>query len=407
MAVRTFSRLYDSYDDAAHVVGALEAAGIPSDDISLVANQGAGDRVGTAAGPTAAVVPATYASTTTPAGTVADPLAEPVADPDDTAETGAGTGATLGTILGGGAGLLAGLGMLAIPGVGPIVAAGWLIATVTGAGVGAAAGGLLGSLVGAGVDEADAQVYAEGVRRGGALVSVRADENEAPRIEGILAGRTAVDPAVRRAEWETTGWSGFDDKAAPVAAAPAGQPGASGPRESARSDLSTGVRSPAGETHSLSAGNEKTLQVVEERLVVGKREVEQGGVRIEARIVEEPVQEQVRLHEERVTLERHPVDRPASAADVASFKGGTLEARAHGEEAVVAKETRVVEEIGISKEAVDRVETVRDSVRHTEVNIQDSTSSTRSSSATSSATGSRTTEHPGEGAPLKPSPRPG
>ena len=370
MATRTFSRLYDSYDDAAHVVGALEAAGIPSDDISLVANRSTGDRgdpaypAGTVAGPTASV--------TTPAGTVAEPLAGPdVTDADDTTETGAGTGATLGTILGGGAGLLAGLGMLAIPGVGPIVAAGWLIATITGAGVGAAAGGLLGSLVGAGVDEADAHVYAEGVRRGGALVTVRADESQAGRIEALLAGRTSVDPAARRAEWETTGWSGFDETA-PHAAAAVGT-AATGREEARPTDLGLSPRGRAGQTHTVDAGADKTLHVVEERLVVGKREVDQGAVRVQAKVVETPVQEQVRLHEERVTLERHPVDRPADPADVAGFQGRTIEARAHGEEAVIAKEARVVEEIGIRKDVADRVETVRDTVRHTEVDVQDTT----------------------------------
>ena len=386
MAVRTFSMLYDSYDDAAHVVGALEAAGVASDDISLVANQATGDRVATIADTTAAGVPATAASITTPAGTTVDPVAgSVVTDPgdaieDETTETGAGTGATLGTILGGGAGLLAGLGMLAIPGVGPIVAAGWLIATLTGAGVGAAAGGLLGSLVGAGVDEADAQVYAEGVRRGGALVSVRADESDAARIEGILAGRTAVDPAVRRAEWETTGWSGFDDKATPITGATPAAASLMGAGDAVGPDSGLGGRQPAVATHTLGAGTDKagtgkTVQVVEERLVVGKRDVEQGGVRVETRVVEEPVQEQVRLHEERVTLERHPVDKPVSAADTDAFKAGTIEARAHSEEAVVGKDVRVVEEIGLRKEVADRVETVRDSVRHTEVDIQDTTGS--------------------------------
>jgi len=133
--------------------------------------------------------------------------------PSKAASTGGATGATLGTVLGGGAGLLAGLGMLAIPGVGPIVAAGWLVATLAGAGVGAAAGGLLGSLTGAGVSEADAHTYSESVRRGGSLVTVRADSSMASKIEAFLDGRTPVDPAVRRTEYEKTGWTGFDHAA--------------------------------------------------------------------------------------------------------------------------------------------------------------------------------------------------
>ncbi len=121
-------------------------------------------------------------------------------------------------MLGGGAGLLAGIGALAIPGIGPIVAAGWLVAALTGAGVGAAAGGLLGSLTGAGVSEADAHVHAEGVRRGGTLVTIRAEDTGAARIEAILDGRAPVDLQTRRSEYEAEGWKQYDPSAAPYSA---------------------------------------------------------------------------------------------------------------------------------------------------------------------------------------------
>jgi hypothetical protein len=198
MATRTYTHLYDNHDDAMHTVQALEAVGVPHADISLVANN-VDDRYG-ATGTDAAA-----------GGVTGDTGAE---------ATGAGTGASVGTILGGGAGLLAGLGMLAIPGVGPVVAAGWLVATLTGAGVGAAGGGLLGSLVGAGVPEEHAHTYAEGVRRGGTLVTVRADEGQAARIEAILDGRTpvAVDVAARRADYQQAGWTGFSQTAQPLSA---------------------------------------------------------------------------------------------------------------------------------------------------------------------------------------------
>lgn len=183
MTVQTTTRLYDSYDDAKAVVVALESAGVPHADISLVSNA---------------------ADHATPADT---------ADTSEAAATGSGTGATLGTVLGGGAGLLAGLGMLAIPGVGPIVAAGWLVATLTGAGVGAAAGSLAGSLTGAGVSEADAHVHAEGVRRGGAVVTVRTDDAMQEAVEAVLDGRKPVDLTARRAEYETEGWTAHDQAA--------------------------------------------------------------------------------------------------------------------------------------------------------------------------------------------------
>lgn len=182
MATRTITRLYDTYDEAAKAVRALEAAGVPHADISVVGS-GHDDASGRAD--------------------------EAAAD----AGSGAGIGATLGTLVGGGAGLLAGIGALAIPGVGPVVAAGWLVAALTGAGVGAAAGGLLGSLTGAGVSEEDAHVYAEGVRRGGAVLSARVEETEAARLEAVLAGGGHVDVAARRAEYQSEGWNRFDPAA--------------------------------------------------------------------------------------------------------------------------------------------------------------------------------------------------
>ncbi|MBV9748657.1 MAG: hypothetical protein JO157_07575 [Acetobacteraceae bacterium] len=207
MAMRSFTRLYDDHEDAAHVVQALEASGIPHADISLVASNvdRRHDTISTHE---------TTGTADSDAGSadVASTSAESV----DAESTGAGAGATVGTILGGGAGLLAGVGLLAIPGVGPIVAAGWLVATITGAGVGAAGGGILGSLVGAGVPEEHAHVYAEGVRRGGTLVTVRADESQADQVDAILDQRAPVDPALRQADYQQAGWTGFDPAAPPL-----------------------------------------------------------------------------------------------------------------------------------------------------------------------------------------------
>ena len=135
-------------------------------------------------------------------------------------------------------------------------------------------------------------------------------------------------------------------------------------------------------------GNGDTIKVMEERLRVGKREVAAGAVRVRSYVVERPVEEQVRLHEERVTIERHPVDRAVTAADAAgAFQDRTIEARATAEEAVVGKDVRVVEEIGLKKEATERTETVRDSVRKTEVDVED-TSATVHPTGSASVTGS-------------------
>jgi hypothetical protein len=108
---------------------------------------------------------------------------------------------------------------MAIPGVGPVVAAGWLAATAAGAVAGAVAGGAAGGLIGAmtssGVSENDAHVYAEGVRRGGTLVTAKVDDTLAPEAEAILKRSNWVDPAARRVAYNEQGWTRFDDSLDP------------------------------------------------------------------------------------------------------------------------------------------------------------------------------------------------
>ncbi|HZF76325.1 MAG TPA: hypothetical protein VE033_10895 [Acetobacteraceae bacterium] len=185
----TIARLYDTSTAAQTAVRELENAGFAHDSITYLANGS-----GNAAGANDTAVSAPSATTGRDGMTGAD--------------TGAATGATLGTLVGGGAGLLAGLGALAIPGVGPIIAAGWLVAAITGAGVGAAAGGLVGALAQSGLGEEHAQTYAEGVRRGGHLVMVRAGHDRSAEAEEILDRHGAVDLNERRAAWQSDGWAG-------------------------------------------------------------------------------------------------------------------------------------------------------------------------------------------------------
>lgn len=136
---------------------------------------------------------------------------------DDRAE-GAASGATTGGVIGGGVGLLAGLGMLAIPGLGPVVAAGWLASTAAGAAVGAVSGGVLGGVVGAltheGVDKRDAEIYAESIRRGGGVVVVRNEDKRRKEIEAALSDYNSADTGVRGDYYRDGGWAGYDDKAA-------------------------------------------------------------------------------------------------------------------------------------------------------------------------------------------------
>jgi hypothetical protein len=188
----TITRLYNDYSSASQAVRDLEAAGVPAKDISLVASNADNwySRDGNARDD----------RTTNPAQT-------------DNAGKGAGMGAGIGTAVGGTAGLLAGLGILAIPGIGPVVAAGWLVATAVGAAAGAAAGGLIGGLTGAGVSEDEAHVYAEGVRRGGSLVTARVSDADKLRLEAIFDRHSAINVRERGQAYRSAGWKTFDDKA--------------------------------------------------------------------------------------------------------------------------------------------------------------------------------------------------
>ena len=461
--------LFDSMQDAQGAVQELRSQGFTADDISIVANNSSGE----------------YG----------------VGDGDGASEAaeGAGAGATGGAVLGGLGGLLVGLGALAIPGIGPVVAAGTLATTLgttlAGAGLGAAAGGLVGALVGAGIPEEDAGVYAEGVRRGGALVTVQAaTDDDADRAADILDRYNVVDIDERSSNFREGGWSGFNENAEPYdrsgsyastgsgagmgsggsysdaqpsewsesskvgtaggtvagaatgaamgsvggpvgtvvggiagavtgagvgaagdaageAAADAttgeddmsrGSIGTSGTMGGGRDSAAIGSATDYGSstvstgTTGVGASNLQTgtrditanqgevaIPIVEEELRVGKREVEQGGVRVTTHVEETPVNEQVTLRDEQVHVERRAVDQPVDAATVTdAFREGTFEVRETDEQAVVAKEARIVEEVVINKDVQQRTETIQDTVRRTDVDVQEIQGGTRSTGFT-------------------------
>ena len=188
----TISRLYDTYSDAQAAVRGLEAAGVPHSDISIVANNS----------------DSWFSS---------DKKVDRDRDGVDDRAEGAGKGAGIGAGLGGAAGLLAGLGLMAIPGLGPVVAAGWLASTALGAAAGAATGGVVGALTQAGISKEDAPVYAEGVRRGGTLVSARVPDADRARLDAVL-NRSAVNLRDRSAAWQKAGWTTFDPASKPYSA---------------------------------------------------------------------------------------------------------------------------------------------------------------------------------------------
>jgi uncharacterized protein (TIGR02271 family) len=179
-----------------------------------------------------------------------------------------------------------------------------------------------------------------------------------------MAGTIDIDE--RASQWSREGWAGFDARAA-----------SDMPRSAA-----------AGTEGTTRTEGEKVMPVVQEELQVGKRAVSNGGVRVIQRVTETPVNEMIRLRAERATIERRPADRPASEADFANFKEGTIEVRETTEEPVVAKTARVVEEVVVGKEVQERTETVADTVRRTDVEVERmGADTTRRGTDTTTATG--------------------
>lgn len=332
--MNTLVALYDTMEQARKALQELKNAGFNSADISLVAQDATGE----------------YGR----------------AIKKDGNGDGTATGATAGAILGGLGGLLVGLGALVIPGIGPIVAAGPLAAAISGlvgAGVGAAGGavvgGLLGALVDMGVPEEEAGYYAEGIRRGGALVTAHIDDNRANEARMILQRNNPVNIDERVAAWKKEGWTGYQANAKPYTTEQI-------TKERER------YTTPKIDTtaRDINKGGEVAIPVVEERLNVGKKEVEQGGVRVHKYVQERPVEADVTLREEHVKVDRRPVDRPAAGIGD-TFKETTIDVTQKAEKAVVNKEARVVEEVVVRKDVNQRTEKVRDTVKRTDVQVEE------------------------------------
>ena len=196
----------------------------------------------------------------------------------------------------------------------------------------------------------DRQTYEESMRRGGCLLVATVDDAIADQAVACLESAGAIDLDEREAQWRSEGW----------------QPGA--PEAMAQR--------PATESTRLQESAEsERIPVIEERLRVGKREVNRGSVRVRSYIVEEPVHEEVRLREEHVNVERRPVNEPARPVVKGSpedlLQERTIEVSETAEQAVVGKEARVTEQVVVGKSVDERVETVDDTVRRTEVEIED------------------------------------
>ena len=224
--------------------------------------------------------------------------------------------------------------------------------------VGAKIKNFFGSLTGS--DEETHRSYTEGVAGGGALVAVDADDSEAEDVADFLHAQGAREIQGGAGSYGT-GTTGYGNAA-----------------------TGTNDYAATGRTGTGSIAGEQVIPVVAEELEVGKRQVARGGVRVYSRVVSEPVSESVNLHDERVIVDRRAVNRPATDADF-NTNPGVIEVTATGEEAVVGKRSRVVEEVLVGKEATDRTEQINDTVRHTEVDVENTTAGVNTTGTTAGA----------------------
>jgi len=225
-------------------------------------------------------------------------------------------------------------------------------------------GGFFRRLLGEDSTDDDRDYYSRAATRGGAAVIVHADADNADRAAEILNTAGAVDidehAGIERTESSFTG--------------------------------DVGRRGAVDER-----GESGTIPVIREELEVGKRAVQRGAVRVHSNVTNKPVQEDVRLREERVRVDRHPVDRPASEADIAAADRDVIEVTETVEEPVINKKARVVEEVRLSKEVNERTETVRDNVRNSDVQVEDSRRSSGGSSLSDDFRKDFTTRYGSEG----------
>ena len=224
--------------------------------------------------------------------------------------------------------------------------------------------------------------YAEAMRRGSCVVTVNADsEEERERAVEVMNRFDPVDIDERASQWRSQGWTGYDEAAPRFSDSEIEKDRALyGQNRTSRAGMNM-----QSDTTQSTTGEQTRIPIVEEELQVGKRAVQRGGVRIYQRMTEKPVQESVQLREEHVNVERHAVDQPATEADMAAFKEGSVELRETSEEPVVSKTARVVEEVVVGKEATERTADINDTVRRTEVDVEQLGATDRSTTGATTA----------------------
>jgi uncharacterized protein (TIGR02271 family) len=225
-----------------------------------------------------------------------------------------------------------------------------------------ASAGLWDSLRDLFLPDEDRHTYAEGLRRGGILVSVSASDADYERVIDILDDEGTIDIDERAESWRSEGWSASSTASGTTGAA------------SSMSGMTAGSGTAMNSSSERVSDRDEVIPVAEEHLNVGKRDVSHGRVRVRSYVVERPVEEQVSLREERVHVERRAATgdmRTGSVGNENLFQERTIEVEERGEEAVVSKEARVTEELVVRKDVDQRTQTVSDTVRKTEVEVED------------------------------------
>jgi uncharacterized protein (TIGR02271 family) len=354
MSDKTIVALYDTETEAETAVTALEQAGVSRGDVSIVTRQRGTatglsddevDRMGDHGAGSGLTDSSTHGSRS-----LSDRMG--MGDDEDRASVGRG--------------------LHALPGIGRARITGPLISQFGGTGRGVN-GGLVPALQGLGVPYDDAEGYAEGVRRGGSLIVARVADTRVDDAIHALERHVPVDLESRRGEWRTGGWTGFDqssDTDYPLETTGIGD-AATRLRDTDRESIATTGASPPTD---VETGREETVPLVEEELEIGKRQVERGAVRVRSYVVETPVSEDVRLRDETVTVERREASDASLAAGAEAFRERTVEVRETDEVPVVRKSAHVTGEVVVRKDVEERVETVSDTVRRTEVEVEDARS---------------------------------
>ena len=229
------------------------------------------------------------------------------------------------------------------------------------------------------VPEQDRRVHEESLSRGGATVIARVDESQVDRAIDVLERHNAVDFDERDRAWREGAAGTYRPGAAalgmPSGAVPmaAGAPGPEAPAVGPPPETGRPAEAtrPEPEARTGATGEEEVIPLAREELHVGKREV-RGRIVVHTHVVEEPVSEDITLRDEHVTVERTPVDRPAAKEPgEQAFQERIVEVEERHEEPVISKEVRVTEELHIRKETGEHVEHIEDTVRHTEVDVED------------------------------------